>query len=80
LDKELQDYYEDRFTTMATKGWRDLMEDVQGMVDSYNLVANVDSIEDLYKCKGQIDILNWLLTLQEASSRSYDGLTLEEGK
>lgn len=78
MDKELQEYYENRFNMMATQGWVDLIEDVQDMFDSYNQINTADSLEELYKRKGQIDILQWMLTLKQVSEQSYEELQNEE--
>jgi hypothetical protein len=29
MNRELQDYYENRFAMMSTQGWKDLVEDIQ---------------------------------------------------
>lgn len=78
MEKELQEYYENRFNMMATQGWVDLIEDVQDMFDSYNQINTADSLEELYKRKGQIDILQWVLTLKQVSEQSYEELENEE--
>lgn len=78
MDKELQEYYENRFNMMATQGWVDLIEDIQDMFDSYNQINTADSLEELYKRKGQIDILQWVLTLKQVSEQSYEELQNEE--
>ena len=78
MEKELQEYYENRFNMMATQGWVDLIEDVQDMFDSYNQINTADSLEELYKRKGQIDILQWMLTLKQVSEQSYEELQNEE--
>jgi hypothetical protein len=36
MNKELQDYYESRFEMMSTKGWKDLVEDVDKIIVSLN--------------------------------------------
>ena len=78
MKKELQNYYEDRFTTMATKGWRDFIEDVQALYDNYNNVGSVSTNEELFKRKGQLDILQWVLSLKEVSSQSYEELLVAD--
>ena len=74
MDKELQDYYENRFTTMATIGWNDFIEDAQALYDVYSQVETVNSVEDLYKRKGQLDILQWVLNLKNVSEQTYKEL------
>lgn len=77
MTPELQKYYDDRFTMMSTQGWVDLVEDVQVMFDSYNKVTTVDSVEELHKRKGQLDILQWILTLKAVSEAAFEELENE---
>lgn len=74
MDNNLQKYYEERFNMMSTLGWKDLVEDVQAMFDAYNHVSAISSTEQLFFKKGQLDILNWILTLKEVSEKSYEEL------
>jgi hypothetical protein len=74
MDRELQEYYENRFSTMATKGWKDFIEDTQALYDTYVQVTSVNSVEDLYKRKGQLDILLWVLNLKNVSEQTYKEL------
>jgi hypothetical protein len=78
MDKELQDYYESRFDLLASKGWEDLIEDIQGMITNYNSVTNANSVEELFMNKGRIDILNWLSNLKKVSDDAYEELTSED--
>jgi hypothetical protein len=78
LDKELQQYYEDRFSTMATVGWKQFIEDVQALFDSYNNISTVDTHEELHKRKGQLDILQWVLTLKSVSEQAYEELQIAD--
>ena len=74
LDKKLQSYYESRFSMMATDGWKDLMEDAQGIFDSLNHVLSIQNESDLMLKKGQLDLLHWLLNLKTASEQAYASL------
>ena len=76
MDKDLQDYYEARFDMMSTKGWKDLMEDVDKMSIQYNNLFEVSNEAQLNFKKGQIDILLWLLSLKETSEQAW--LELQE--
>lgn len=78
MERELQEYYEARFSTMSTKGWTDFIEDVQNLYNTYNNIHNAESFEDFHKRKGQLDILNWVLTLKSASEQTYEELKNEE--
>lgn len=78
MDIKLQKYYEDRFATMTTQGWTDFIEDVQALFDAYNQISTVESHEELHKRKGQLDILQWILTLKNVSEQTYEELKDEE--
>ena len=78
MDQKLQEYYEERFSTMSTKGWKDFIEDAQNMFDSYNAINTVESFEDFHKRKGQLDILQWILSLQQVSEQTYEELKDEK--
>jgi len=78
LQKELQEYYEERFSTMTTVGWKQFIEDVQALFDSYNNITTVDTHEELHKRKGQLDILQWVLTLKSVSEQAYEELQIAD--
>lgn len=78
MERELQEYYENRFTTMATQGWINIIEDAQDLFDVYNKINTVDSFEEFHKRKGQLDILQWLLSLKDVSEQTYEELKNEE--
>ena len=77
MEITLQKYYEDRFTMMATQGWQDFTDDVQALFNTYNGITNIESFEEFQKRKGQVDILQWLLSLKDVSEQSYEELLNE---
>ncbi len=56
------------------------MEDAQSMFDTYNKVSSITDVNNLFFKKGQLDILDWLLTLKEVSEKAYEDLTNEDYK
>lgn len=78
MQKELQDYYENRFSMMATQGWVDLLEDLEIMITATNTLSGVDTEQQLYFKKGEMSILNWIKNLRDASAEVYDQLQQEE--
>lgn len=74
LSPELEQYYEDRWTMMSGRGWKDLIDDVQKMFDARNHVLGVQSEQDLFFKKGQLDVLQWILTLKQSSEEVYEQL------
>ena len=78
MDKALQEYYEARFDMMTSKGWKDLLEDVEIIIKSYSNVMAIDNEKDLYKKQGQLDILLWLSNLKQESERAWEELNNEK--
>lgn len=75
MSPELQKYYEDRFSMMATKGWRELMEDVDTMINSLNNLAVIENESELQFKKGELSILSWLKSLKDASEHAFEDLS-----
>ena len=59
MDKELQEYYENAFDMMASKGWKDLLEDFSKLKANINDVTLTTDTQDLFFRKGQLDILDF---------------------
>ena len=74
MTPELQKYYENRFSMMATDGWSDLIEDIDNMVNALNNISVVQDEKDLQFKKGELSILTWLKTLKQVSERAYEEL------
>ena len=74
MDEKVQAYYEARFSMMATDGWKDLIEDAQAMFDALNNVLPIQNESELNLKKGQLDILQWILSLKGSSEQSYEQL------
>jgi hypothetical protein len=78
MNRELQDYYENRFTMMATQGWQDLLEDLELMITSTDTLGGIETVEQLHFRKGEMSIMNWIKTLKESSTEVYEQLQQEE--
>lgn len=74
MNRELQDYYENRFAMMATPGWNDLLEDIELMITSTDTIGGIDTTEQLHFRKGELSIMNWIRTLKESSTEVYEQL------
>jgi len=71
---ELQKYYEARFDMMSKEGWKDLMEDIDTMIESLNNISTIPDEKSLHFKKGELSILTWLRTLKEVSERAFEEL------
>ena len=74
MTPELQKYYEERFSTMATEGWKDLMEDIDNMINSLNNISTIPDEKSLQFKKGELSILTWLKTIKQVSTQAYEEL------
>jgi hypothetical protein len=77
MDKELEKYYEDRFSMMATQGWKDLLDDVKGMELATNEISGVQDEKTLHFRRGELSILRWILSLKQTSEKVYEDLKNE---
>jgi len=78
MNRELQDYYENRFSMTATQGWRDLLEDIDLMLSSTDTVKGVETVEQLHFRKGEVSIMTWLKNLKQSIEEVYEQLQQEE--
>ena len=74
MDSQLEKYYSDRFTMMATKGWIDLLEDIDNMIEPLNNISTIEDEKSLQFRKGELSILTWLKNLKQVSERAYEDL------
>jgi hypothetical protein len=74
MNKELETYYEERFSMMATQGWLDLMEDVEKMIEPLNNISTIADEKSLQYRKGELSILTWLQNLKQVSERAFEDL------
>lgn len=76
MDKALQEYYEARFEMMSSQGWLDFIEDVEGILANYEKVLDIKDAEELFKRKGQLDILYWIVNLKRESETAWEQLNV----
>lgn len=78
MDKELQDFYENAFSMMSTQGWKDLMEDIERVKNSYDKLSAVTETHPLDFRRGQLDILEWLYGLKGLYEKAWEELQIQE--
>lgn len=74
MDIELQKYYEGQFSMMISQGWLDLVEDLQKFRTSINELSTVANEQELFFRKGQLDILDLVLTRKQACEKAYEDI------
>ena len=77
MNKELQQYYEDRFTMFTTTGWKDLIVDIEKIKSSIK-VEDIPDEKTLFARRGELRIMNWLLSLKDVSEQAYKDLEDED--
>jgi hypothetical protein len=60
-----EDFFKQRWVMLETDGWRSLVDDLQAMNDSLNTIYAAEDEKSLNFIKGQLSILNMLITLEE---------------
>jgi hypothetical protein len=71
MEQELQHYYDNRFTLCASVGWKQLLEDLQQSRNELAKIENINSQEELWKNKGKVEVLDYILNLKEISEKVY---------
>ena len=77
MTPELQRYYEDRLSMCSSDAWKELMKDVQVMMDATNTLSGV-TVDNLNFKQGEVSMMRWMLSIAASSEESYDRLMEKE--
>jgi hypothetical protein len=77
-DAALEEYYESLFMMFGSRGWQKLMEDVGHIAKTSDSLTGVETVEQLWFRKGQIDQILWLTGFRDACERAYNALLEEQ--
>jgi len=77
MNKELQQYYEDRFTMFTTKGWKDLVDDIKKIKATIK-IEDIQDEKTLFARRGELRIMNWLINLKDVSEQAHQDLENED--
>lgn len=77
MDKELQQYYEETFSTMSTQGWIFLIEDLEKLKQELENIRTVKDAQSLSYRQGQLDILDLILNRKKTCEDVYEQLQQE---
>ncbi len=67
-------FLEDRISMTGTDGWLDLLEDIKNLQSSIANVENINSEKDLWEIKGQLRVINFILSLENATHLALEEL------
>ena len=74
LSQELQKYYEETFSMMASEGWKFLMEDLDKLKQQVENIRTVEDAQQLNFRQGQLDILDLMLNRKKTCEEVYEQL------
>ena len=77
MNKDLQKYYEDRFTMFTTQGWKDLVEDIEKIKATIK-IEDIQDEKTLFARRGELRIMNWLINLKDVSEQAHQDLENED--
>jgi len=73
MDKETEQYYDDRAEMFLTQGWKDFIEERRVQALRVNSVEQTKDVNDLFFRKGQLSILAEMLNLESAMHHVQEG-------
>lgn len=77
---DLQKYYEDTFSMMATEGWATLIEDFKEIEKNLVNVRTVKDEQSLNYRLGQLDMLDLILKRKDTCEKVYEELLNEDNE
>lgn len=73
MDKDTEQYYDDRAEMFLTQGWKDFIEERRVQALRINSVEQTKDVNDLFFRKGQLSILAEMLNLESATHHVQEG-------
>jgi len=64
----------DRLRMMETDGWLDLVQDIKNLEESTGNLDSINSEQDLWFTKGQLRLINFILSLENATNLALEEL------
>ena len=74
MPKTDEAFLSDRLDLTRSEGWLDLVEEIENLERSITNIDNINSEQDLWAIKGQLRIINFLLSLDTATPLALEEL------
>ena len=74
MTKTDEKFLEDRIGMMETDGWLDLVEDIKNLEKSIVNLDSINSEKDLWFIKGQLRLINFIISLETATNLALEEL------
>ena len=75
LTKEEEEYYNNYFDMFNSKGWKQLVEEFKVNLVNINSVQSTKDVDDMYFRKGQLNVLNSIVNLDDSIGAAYKDAT-----
>ena len=75
LTKEEEEYYNNYFDMFNAKGWQQLVEELNVNLVNVNSVQSTKDVDDMYFRKGQLNVLNSIVNLDDSIDAAYKDAT-----
>ena len=74
MAKTDEQFLMDRMSMMEVEGWNDLLADLKNLESNIININNINSEQDLWIIKGQLRIINFILSLDTATTIALEEL------
>lgn len=71
MDRETEEWYDNQFIMFSNTGWKDLKEQIKGMINTYNDLRKINDSDKFHFARGQLDILDWLDNWEDKVETTY---------
>ena len=74
MPKTDEAFLSDRINMVRSEGWLDLVEEIENLEGSITNLDNINSEPDLWVIKGQLRIINFILSLDTSTTLALEQL------
>jgi len=74
MPKTDEAFLSDRIQMTRSEGWYDLVEEIENLEGSITNIDNINSEQDLWAIKGQLRIINFILSLDTSTTLALEQL------
>ena len=74
MPKTDEAFLSDRIQMTRSEGWLDLVEEIENLEESITNIDNINSEQDLWAIKGQLRIINFILSLDTSTTLALEQL------
>jgi hypothetical protein len=71
MTQDEEKYYEHYFDTFASEGWKQFIEDMEGLEESVNDLASINDADKFFLSKGQLMIIRRILGFENTMKKLY---------